>query len=301
MSAEVARRAAARRAGVVAALAALLFGALVPATRVGAELRRIEAVGAVPATAAAQGGLRQAALRAALADAALRAASSLVEAETGTPPGEDLAGVLGEKPEEYAVSFRLVEDRGEQPAMLTSEDPSAREYVVVAEVQVDLGRVRARLREAGRLAGAAAPPAAAQRVRLELLDLPGPAAYTAIRDALLAAGANPVIPLELAPGRALLELAGLPAAVAVERLRAAPLPEGLRVEPLPSEGEGAPRRVRVVRGPPPDAETAAPGLPLAPGEAPAAEAEGAAGGSVPRSGDAVEDAREAPGDGVPAN
>ena len=227
----------ARRARALALGALAVLAAAGPAR---AELRRLEVVGAVPIAAGAAPSLRQAALHAALGEAALQAARGLLETETGKPPPEDLAGVLGATPEDYAVSYRLVEDRGEQPALLTGQDPSAREYVVVVEVQVDVGRLRERLRERGRLAGAAPAPAGPSAFRLELLDLPSARAYTAIRVALDAAGGT-VVPLELAPRRALVEVSGLPAAQAVERLRVAKLPPELWIEPLEPEGPGAAR------------------------------------------------------------
>jgi hypothetical protein len=249
-------------AGALLAAAA----ALALAAGAGAEVRRFEVVGAVPIAPGSAGSLRHAALRAALAEAALRAAAGLVEAESGKPP-PDLGGALGSKPDEYAVSYRVLEDRGEQPALLTAQDPAAREYVVVAEVQVDVGRVRERLREQGRLPAEAPAPAGPTRFQLELLDLPSAAAWTAARRALAGAGAR-VVPLELEPRRALVEVSGVPEALALERLRTAELPSGLWIEPLPAEAPGAPARARVQRGPPPAPPEGSTGAPAPPEQAP---------------------------------
>jgi len=239
----------ARRVQALAAAALVGLG-LAAASPARAELRRVEAVGAVPIREGAAPSLRQAALHAALAEAALQAARSLFETEAGKPPPEDLGAALGATPEDYAVSYRLVEDRGEQPALLTGQGPNDREYVVLVEVQVDVGRLRDRLRERGRLAGAPPLSEAPTRFRLEVLDLPSARAYTAIRGALDAAGGT-VVPLELEPRRALLQVSGLPAAQAVERLRVAQLPPDLWIEPLEPEAPGAPARVRVRLGTPP--------------------------------------------------
>lgn len=261
------------RAFLAAAVALAAAGAL-------AEVRRYEAIGAVPLAPGSAASLRQAALRAALAEATLRAARALVEAEAGVAPGDDLAGAVGAKPEEFAVSYRVLEDRGEQPALLTSQDPEAREYVVVAEVQVDVGRLAERLHERGRLAAGAPVAEPRARFELEILDLPGARAFTAARGALRAAGAR-VLPLEIEPRRALVEVSGIPEALALERLRAAELPAGLWIEPLGPTGEGTPARVRVQQGPPP----ALPG--------PVPEAEAAPGGSAGAPG-------EVGGEGAPA-
>ena len=256
-------------AGRPFAAAALVLGVALASSAAGAEVRRFEVVGAVPVPPDAPAPGRQAALQAALEEAALQAARGLFEQEApGTPPPADLAAAIGSA-EDYAVSYRVVEDRGEQAALVTPAGPGGREYVVVAEVEVNVGRLRDRLRERGRLAGAAPAAAGPTRFRLELLDLPSPRAYASVRNALAAAGGT-MVPVELEPRRALVEVSGLPEAVAVERLRTAPLHE-LWVEPLGPASPGAPSRVRVHRGAPPGAPLAveAPQPTGAPAETPA--------------------------------
>jgi hypothetical protein len=254
------RGGAARAAG----LAALLLGAAL-APPAAAEVRRFEVVGAVALDPAKPPPApRHAALRAALQEAVARAAAELVREATGKEPAGEPAPPPGE-PTEYAVSYRVLEDRGEQPALLAGGAAGGREYVVVAEVQIDLDRVRLALKGAGRL-GSDAPAAAPAVFRLELLDVPSPAAWSALRAALARAGAEVEVPLELEPGRAMLEVRAAGGAErTVERLLHAALPEGLGLERLPSE-PGAPRlRVRqgVPAPPPPEAAGAAPGTPEA--------------------------------------
>jgi hypothetical protein len=251
-----------RRAGRAAGLAALLLAAAL-ALPVAAEVRRFEVVGAValdPAKPPAAP--RQAALRAALQEAVARAAADLAREATGQEPPAEAAPLAGE-PTEYAVSYRVLEDRGEQPALLAGGSAGGREYVVVAEVQIDLDRVRAALKGAGRL-GADAPAAASAVFRLELLGVPSPAAWTAVRAALVRAGAESQVPVELEPGRAMLEVRAPGGAErTVDRLLHAALPAGLALEALPSE-PGAPRlRVRegIPAQAPPEAAEAAPGEP----------------------------------------
>jgi hypothetical protein len=221
----------------------LLLAAALPAS---AEVRRFEVVGAVALDPAAPlPAPRQAALRAALQEAVSRASQDLVREASGkeAEPGASLAPP-GE-PTEYAVSYRIVEDRGEQAALVAGGPEGGREYVVVAEVQIDADRLRAALQRAGQLAADAAPAPEAASFRLEILALPSPAAWTVVRGALAAAGARSVIPLELEAGRVLLEVEA-PAGPErlVDRLVHTALPEGLGLEALEPEA-GVPRlRVR---------------------------------------------------------
>jgi hypothetical protein len=113
-----------------------------------AELRRVEAVGAVPAGADAPSGvpIRRAALEAALAQAVLRVASDL-----GGLPEQDpaLQEILGNDPLGYVARYRMLEDRGERRALLVDDPNVTMEYVVLVEAQVDEGRIRSLLTDAG--------------------------------------------------------------------------------------------------------------------------------------------------------
>jgi hypothetical protein len=221
------------------AIAALLVAAL-PAT---AEIRRFEVVGAVVLDPAAlPAAPRQAALRAALAEAVARASNDLVREATGKEPEPGAPSPAPEgEPTEYAVSYRILEDRGEQAALVAGGPEGGREYVVVAEVQIDLDRLRAKLQDAGRLGAEAKPVPETASFRLEVVGLPSPAAWSALRAALRSAGAESVVPAELQAGRALLEIRapGGPDRL-VERLLHAGLPDGLALEALPTEA-GIPR------------------------------------------------------------
>jgi hypothetical protein len=225
-------------------LAALLLAAALPAA---AEVRRFEVVGAVVLDPAAPPKApRQAALRAALQEAVSRASLELVREATGKEPEPGAPSQAPEgEPTEYAVSYRILEDRGEQAALVAGGPEGGREYVVVAEVQIDLDRLRASLREAGRLGAEPAPSVAAASFRLEVLGLPSPAAWTALRGALRGAGAQSVVPVEIEAGRALLEIQAPGGSERlVERLLHATLPEGLALEALPAEGGTGRLRVR---------------------------------------------------------
>jgi hypothetical protein len=226
------------RLGRIAA-AALLLGAL-PAA---AEVRRFEVVGAVVLDPAAlPAAPRQAALRAALVEAVARASSDLVRGATGKEPEPGAPSPAPEgEPTEYAVSYRILEDRGEQAALVGGGPEGGREYVVVAEVQIDIDRLRAKLQEAGRLGAEPASAAGAPSFRLEVVGIPSPAAWSALRAALRSAGAQSVVPAELQAGRALLEIRAPGGSDRlIERLLHAGLPEGLVLEALPAEA-GVPR------------------------------------------------------------
>jgi hypothetical protein len=228
----------------VAAALALALGAAQPAR---GEVRRVEVVGAVALDGAAPppAAPRQAALEAALEEAVARVAASLIREATGAEPPPDAVAGIGGDPRDFAVSFGVLEDRGELAATLAGDASATREYVVVAEVRIDAERLRGRLRAAGRLAPGSPPAPAHGRFRLEVLDLPSPAAYGAIRSALRRAGAEAVVPLEIERGRALLEVtSALAGEATVSRLLSAPLAAPLALERIASEPERF--RVRVL-------------------------------------------------------
>lgn len=258
-----------RRALAAVTAALLLAGAAA------AEVRRFEVVGAVPIDPAKPPAApRQAALRAALVEAVSLAARNLVADATGKEPAPDEPPLtLAGEPSEYAVSYRVIEDRGLQDAAPDSgTGPSGRVYAVLADVQIDIDRVRERLRAMGKL-GPEAEAAPTGPFRLEILEVPSPAVWTAVRRSLVAAGARSVVPLELEAGRALVEVdAPIPADRVLERVLPAELPDGLGLEPLAAEGDH--RRIRVRPIPPPEPETPAEPLVEAPAE-PAPESSGA--------------------------
>ena len=217
------------------ALAAGLLGAAAAAS---GEARWLQVVGAVPAgpEAASGGSLRRAALDEALLEAVARVARD--EARTaGEPAAESLPlptqprgwmALLGGSPADYALEYRLLEDRGERRALLVADPDVETEYVVLAEVRVDVDRVRAGLRAAGVLpqAPTAVP---GQTLRVVVQPLPSYAALLALREALAREPGSRVVPERFEPGRAVLRMETHRSAAAVLGQLRARLPEGIEL------------------------------------------------------------------------
>ena len=234
----------ARRAA--AALAALLLAASGAA---GAEERSVEGVGAAPvkgAKAPRSGTPREAALRAAIADAVRKVALELLPQLDPAAAEPTVDAALGRDPRSFSNRFRIVEDRGEGPALLVDEPGVETEYVMVVQAQVDVGRVRQSLERAGLLAPPPAEGALRQRVRVVIEELDGYAGYNAVRTLLGELGVRAAVPVELERGRAVLEVeSGLPPSELLSSLvRSAP-PE-LRVEPIASDAASITLRARFV-------------------------------------------------------
>ena len=195
----------------------------------------MEAVGAAPVRSGGhlQGSLRDAALKRALRDAVIRVSRDLLAPEVpptlvphgetsleeGEPRGpETTAGgeerslesrleeALGDDPRDYATRFRILEDRGERPALFVDDPLVESEYVIAVEVYVDTERVTRRLERRGfslRPAGELEEG----RIRLELLEVDGFGAYEQVRVALAAdTRVRSVTPVEMERGRAVLEV-----------------------------------------------------------------------------------------------
>ena len=191
--------------------AALVLAALLGAGATGAEVRRLEAVGAVPVKAHPEGGVapRDAAIREALREAVFRVAHELLlDEEVGEEaPETSLEQVLGGDMVRYTSRFRILDDRGERPALFADEPDVRREYVLVVAVHVDVDRVRARLAETGLLTRAA-DGGDRSRLRVEVRGLTVYPAYQALRVLLIdGVEGRSVVPVELARGRAVLEVA----------------------------------------------------------------------------------------------
>ncbi len=172
----------------------LALGAPAP---VGAEVVRREAVGVVAATPGdSLGELRRGAIRAGVVEA-------MVVAARRVAPDADPAAVadaVREDPFAYTARYRLLEDRGERPAMLLLGRGAEREYVVMVEAHVDLERLREGLFEAGLLA--VPPRLGTGRVAVAVEGLGRYADFREIRDALRA-HAPRAEPVEFVRGRAL--------------------------------------------------------------------------------------------------
>lgn len=220
-----------RTGGLAAALA--LAGALL-AGGASAEVRRVEVVGAVPAGPQAEGDVpvRRAALEKALEEAGLRVARELLEEEGGARDAErSLGEILGDRPVQYTVRYQVLEDRGERRSLLVQDPEVSREYVVVAEVFVDVARVADRLRRAGLLAGTRGPPL--RTVEVEAEGVASWRAYAGLRDALLeAGGAESAVPRRFESERAVLRVRVAADAISLWDRLARAEPEGLRLEVL---------------------------------------------------------------------
>ena len=200
--------------------------ALLLASAAGAEVRQMEAVGAVPLAPDARhtSPLREIAVRMALNEAVRRVALDLVPEMEPEEAAEFLPEVLGDEPFDYTTRFRIIEDRGERPALFV-EDPEVEfEYVVLVEAHIDADRVEKRLVDAGLLvAGSAGAPH--RDLRLVVEDLDSFAAYAALRETLIErVGVKSALPVEMERGRAVLVVntAGDPWQLLEELLMAAP-------------------------------------------------------------------------------
>lgn len=181
-----------------AALGGLLVLLLLPlgATRAGAALREVDAVGAVPAESDSP---RVAALRAGVREAVLRVAADVARAGgAASDDPEALGAALGEDPFPYTVRYELLEDRGERPAQLLPDAAGGLEYVVVVKAQVDEDRVAARLRAAGLLGRL--DPARARLLRVVFEGVHRHETWRQLERALAGRGGR-VQPVEFAYGR----------------------------------------------------------------------------------------------------
>jgi hypothetical protein len=218
-------------------LTALCVAVCLTAAGATAEVRRLEVVGAVPVDPDGDGAeaQRRAALEAALDEAVSRVARGLLAGPEGEAPelDLDLGEVLGESTD-YALRYRVLEERGERRALLVDDPDVALEFVLLVEVHVDVDRVAARLESAG----LAATLGTGSSFELELLEVPSERAFSAVRLALLEqVGVDRVIPVELAPGRALLRVeAGGGSKRVVAQLLSANLGPGISVQSLGSAG-----------------------------------------------------------------
>jgi hypothetical protein len=241
------RRPAASLGLLAAALLALLGVARGAAAA--AEERTVEGVGAVAVKGASKplaGTPRDAALRAAIAEAVRQVALELLPQldPTASEPAVDAA--LGRDPRSFATRFRIVDDRGEGPAQLVDEPGVETEYVMVVHAQVDVARVRQSLERAGLLATSSGVGVPGRRVRIVIEALDGFAGYNAIRTLLDDLDVRGSVPVELERGRAVLEVESrlAPDDLLASLVRSAP-PE-LRVEPVSSDAVSITLRARFV-------------------------------------------------------
>ncbi len=251
-------------------LVAVLLLGLVAAGPAAAQQKWVEAAGVARAEPGeGQGGPgRQAALRAALAEAVQQVAVELLtasETTAGKPPpdpaalAERAARALGGDPAVYIARFQIREDRGVQPRLLLADPEAKAEYQIVVMAQVDVARVRQRVgvRAVAPPGSDEAPPTAKPLVpepgeaaaspaeggfssfELELEQIASYREYAAVREALLGKlGARRAMPVEFSRGRAVLSVESpIPAAGLAAALGRA-LAGEVFVEPVPGAPDG---------------------------------------------------------------
>jgi hypothetical protein len=194
------------------------------------------------------------------------------DAEPPEPVGQDegvmqdpngwLAERLGPDPFAYVTRFRILEDRGRRPAMFARDREVEFEYVVLAEVQLDLDAIRERMEKLGLAERGAGGQQ--RRVQIVVEGLTSYPPLQRVRETLARdRGVRSVVPVEFTRGRAVLEVdsdRGADALVAELSRRA---PEGLRIEAVDS---GPDRATVRVEWQPPEAVPAADARPTAPAD-----------------------------------
>ena len=192
------------------ALLALAFAAL-GSTPAAAQEQKVASVG-VALISEGDPAPRDSALRAAVRTAVAEAAAGMLPANFVAPtpaPGEAerepnawLSAKLGD-PFAYVTRFRIVEDRGKRPAMFTADRTAEFEYVVLAEVNLNLDAIRAAMEKLGLAEHGTRGPAREVTLVVEGLTTWKPLALvqeTLKRDR----GVRSVRPVEFTSGRAVL-------------------------------------------------------------------------------------------------
>jgi len=185
------------------------------------DVVRVESVGVAPVRPDSASP-RDAAVRRGLLDAVRQTAEDLLatrvvdefdeemgeveDLQAKAEESAELQRILGNDPLVYATRFQVVEDRGEGPRLFGSDLDVETEYVVIVSVFVDRDRIRERLTRAGILL---TPPGQEPQIRSRLIleNLGEYWVYAEIRRVLLEElKMRAVIPREMSPGRAVLEL-----------------------------------------------------------------------------------------------
>ncbi len=223
-----------------------------------AEVRKVEAVGAIALdTEHTPRNPREAALQAALRQAVRRVALEMLPDLDPNEEQEELDAALGDQPHGFVSRYRIIDDRGERPALFVDDPEAETEYAVIVEVQVDIDRVRDRLAEVGLLEPSG--DGRRVRIRLEIRDVESYALYAAIRTLLDEVGVRSALPVEMERGRVVLDVDGDREGEELleDLLRAAP--DNLTILPIDSDYDRLTLRARF---------RAAPAAPaLAPGPA----------------------------------
>jgi len=248
---------------VIACLVATLGAVAAPA-----ETRREESVGVAPIRDD-ETAPRDAALHAAVRSAVLRVAAELLPADFIPPepatrpdgeaeaPGDWLAERLGDDPFAYVSSFRILEDRGRRPAMFAGDPDVEHEYVVVADVSVDVGALRDRVASLGLLAPRSG--ASGRELRLVIEGLTHYLPLAMLRETLQEdRGVRSVVPVEFTAGRAVLAVKADRDATALVADLSRRAPEGLKIVPVDQGPDEATLLVEWRPPAPPDAASDGP-------------------------------------------
>jgi len=220
------------------AIALTLASLALASAPLAAQEQKTQAVGVAPVTKE-DPSPRDSALRAAVRVAVADAAVAMLPGNfvPPVPPSNDkserepnawLAERLGDDPYAYVTRFRIVEDRGRRPAVFSADHSVEFEYVVLAEVNLDLDAIRAKMERLGLVEHSARGPSREVTLVLEGLSSYPPLAL--VRKTLAhERGVHSVSPVEFTTGRAVLAVdTDEDAAALVERLNRR-APEGLHV------------------------------------------------------------------------
>ncbi len=208
-----------------------------------AEVRKVEAVGAIAMdTKNSPRNPRDAALQAALREAVRRVALEMLPDRDPNEEQPELDAALGDQTQEFVSGYRILDDRGERPALFLEDPKAETEYAMIVEVQVDSDRVRDRLAAAGLLEPSG--DARRVRIRLEIRGVESYAVYRAIRTLLDEVGVRSAVPVEMERGRVVLDVDGDREGeeLLADLLRAAP--ENLTILPIASDYDRLTLRAR---------------------------------------------------------
>ncbi len=224
-----------------------------------AEVRKIEAVGAIALDAkSSRSNPRDAALQQALLEAVRRVALEMLPDLDPIEDQEELDAALGGQPHEFATRYRIIDDRGERPALFVDDPDVETEYAMIVEVHVDTDHVRERLAEAGLL-----EPSGDRRrvrIRLEIRDVDSYAVYRALRTLLEEVGVRSAVPVEMERGRVVLDVDGDREGEELleDLLRAAP--DNLTILPIDSDYDRLTLRAHIRGAPAAPSRSPAPAI-----------------------------------------
>jgi hypothetical protein len=177
-----------------------------------AQLQRVEAVGSYGIQESLRSRVtpRDEAVQLAIWEGVSRVALESIGEYASTE--EDMAALeaaLGKDMLPYTRSFRILEDKGENPVLFADNPGIKTEYIVVVEVLVDVDRVEGALAEAGLVQDGEPSTTAGDPIFLELVGIERYDTFDSIREAIRSElGASRVETLGFASERQLLSVVG---------------------------------------------------------------------------------------------